>query len=296
MPQRFLRPGIRNSDRWNTVSFAAQSLYIRLMTMVDDYGRYDGRNSVIWAECFAVWNDKNPRRAIKPQECAELCNELAAASLIDLYEADGKRFLQILQWEERVRDGTKEKYPKSPLPMRNPAESCGILPPSSPPSPSPLPIASAIAPVASAGDPLPIPDPLKTPEFVRAWQQWMTFRRGMKKPGNWLTMFQAQLKFLARYDAKTAVEILEKSITNGYQGLFEPKENRGGAGQPAANAANSTADKILWQKELERAEARMKTIRDAYSGMQTWSAGDKAEFAKLKARKAELLNLLGMVI
>lgn len=138
MPQRFLKPGIRNSERWNSASPWAQSLYIRILTLVDDYGRYDGRNAVIWSECFAIWNDLNPKSTVSPQDCAGFCSELLRAKLVDFYENEGKKCLQVLQWTERVRDGSKEKWPANPNPLRIPADSCGFLPSPSPsPSPSP---------------------------------------------------------------------------------------------------------------------------------------------------------------
>jgi hypothetical protein len=143
MPQRFLKPGITNSSRWNRVSFKAQSLYVRLLTLVDDFGRYDGRPSVIWGYCFAIWNEEHPNDAVSPQETAALCQQLAAEDLIEIYEADGKKVVQITQWTERARS-TTSKWPKNKgnskvdsNPLPNPAESCEILPPSSPPSPSP---------------------------------------------------------------------------------------------------------------------------------------------------------------
>jgi hypothetical protein len=111
MPQRFLRPGLRNSERWNRVSFGAQSLYVRLLTLVDDYGRYDGRMAVIWSECFAIWNDLNPKLAITPQESAGFCSELLRIGMVDFYEIEGRKCLQVSQWQERVRDGSKEKWP-----------------------------------------------------------------------------------------------------------------------------------------------------------------------------------------
>jgi hypothetical protein len=148
MPQRFLKPGITNSSRWNRVSFKAQSLFVRLLTLVDDFGRYDGRPSVIWGYCFSVWNEEHPNDAVSAQETAALCQQLAAEDLIEIYEADGKKVVQIIQWTERARSNTSKwpenkgnsKVDSNPLP--NPAESCEILPPSpsssssSPPSSS----------------------------------------------------------------------------------------------------------------------------------------------------------------
>jgi hypothetical protein len=146
MPQRFLRPGLRTSERWNSVSRDAQALYIAILTLVDDYGRYDGRPSVLCGDAFSVWNEKNPTARINPQETAALCCELQNSQLIHFYEVEGKKCLQMIQWEERVRDGAKEKWPK-PNESTHPQESAGIrsvpLPPSPPPSPTPTPLPAA---------------------------------------------------------------------------------------------------------------------------------------------------------
>lgn len=118
MPQRFLRPGITTSDRWNACSWKAQSLYIRIMTLVDDYGRYDGRLPILHAHCFPLRND------IKPQETAALVDELSKEGLVELYKVDGKDYLQMLKWQERTRGNSKYPDPNDGQILRNPAESC----------------------------------------------------------------------------------------------------------------------------------------------------------------------------
>lgn len=104
MPQRFLRPGITNSDRWNSVSFEAQSLFVRILTLVDDFGRYDGRVPILHGQCFALRPD------ITPQETAAFRSELHRARLVTVYVVDGKDFVQVEKWQERAR-GERSKYP-----------------------------------------------------------------------------------------------------------------------------------------------------------------------------------------
>ena len=105
MPQRFLRPGITNSDAWNSISFPAQSMYIRILTLVDDYGRYDGRIAILHAHCFALRSD------ITPQDSAAFVREMQESGLISLYSVDGKPFLQLSKWEERARGASKYPSP-----------------------------------------------------------------------------------------------------------------------------------------------------------------------------------------
>src|SRR6188508_686346 len=104
MPQRFLRPGITTSERWNSVSFEAQSLFIRILTLVDDFGRHDARIPILHGQCFALRPD------IKPQRTAALRSELQQALLIEVYTVEGRDYLQITQWQERARSD-RSKFP-----------------------------------------------------------------------------------------------------------------------------------------------------------------------------------------
>ncbi len=106
MPQRFLRPGITTSDRWNSVSFGAESLYIRLLTLVDDFGRYDARIPIIHGQCFALRTD------VTPQQTAGFRSELVKHHLIEVYIVDGKEYLQFTKWQERARS-ERSKFPEN---------------------------------------------------------------------------------------------------------------------------------------------------------------------------------------
>jgi len=139
MPQRFLRPGITTSARWNSVSFECQSFYIRIITHVDDFGCCDGRASVLWGLCFPVWNELNPEHAVNLQRIAVMLQQLAAACLIEIYESDGKKVLEVTQWQERVREGARRKWPAKDKSQRPAAIRSKSLPPSPSPSPSPSP-------------------------------------------------------------------------------------------------------------------------------------------------------------
>jgi hypothetical protein len=131
MPQRFLRPGITTSEAWNRASWFEQSFFIRLLTLVDDEGRYDGRIPILHAHCFALRSD------VTPQQTAAARSALLSLGLIGVYTVDGKEYLQVAKWQERVR--TRSKWPASPdsKPQRSAAIRCDPLLPSPSPSPSP---------------------------------------------------------------------------------------------------------------------------------------------------------------
>lgn len=139
MPQRFLRPGITTSDAWNRVPWHCQSFFVRLLTVVDDYGRCDGRPSVLWGQCFAVWNEHNPGEAVDLQQVSGMLQQLAASGLITVYVVDAKPVIQIEKWQERIRAGVKERWPipSGSEKLQQVAASCSNLLPSSPSPPPP---------------------------------------------------------------------------------------------------------------------------------------------------------------
>ena len=140
MPQRFLRPGITTSQRYNAVSWPAQTLFTRILTLVDDFGRYDAEMRLLKSHAFPFGDPQGREISIKLLE--QWCTELDLADLCRFYLGpDGKKYLQVARWQERSRS-EKSKFP-GPTDdcehfLRNPAESCGILPPSSSSSSSPV--------------------------------------------------------------------------------------------------------------------------------------------------------------
>ena len=117
-------------------------------------------------------------------------------------------------------------------------------------------------------DPLSIPTELHSPEFTAAWQRWMTFRRGLgKKPKNWALLFGEQLTWLKQFGAAQGAAILQASIRNGWQGLFEPKIDpraKPGAAQPGVNHVLINAE--TWEKQEEHRE-KVKAERERTARM-----------------------------
>ena len=67
-----------------------------------------------------------------------------------------------------------------------------------------------------------IPEPLKNDFFLPSWQQWIVYRKEIRKK---LTRSTAalQLQTLSRYPPDQAAQIIKRSIEKGWQGLF-PEE------------------------------------------------------------------------
>lgn len=75
------------------------------------------------------------------------------------------------------------------------------------------------------GENVPIPEELNTAEFKRSWQSWLNDRAQRKKR---VTTFAAELQLndLKAWGVDLAIQSIKNSISNSYQGLFKPKENK----------------------------------------------------------------------
>lgn len=107
MPNRILRDGINSSPRINRLSMGAEILYRRLMSIVDDYGRFHAAPVTIRGACWPTCPDKVTERQVAAwlAECStgERC-------LIHVYESDSAKYLQIDGFGQHVR--TKSKFPQ----------------------------------------------------------------------------------------------------------------------------------------------------------------------------------------
>lgn len=160
MPQRFLRPGITTSARFNGASWQAQSLYVRLLTLVDDYGRFEAHPMLLKSLAFPF----NPE--ITCEQMLALLENLRLNNLAIFYEKEGKPFFQLCRWNEKAR--SHSKFPphdgEGCKQMFSDVSKCS--PPSSSPSPSPSPIPAA--PV------VPVEGKTTHPEhaaFIQGWSQ-----------------------------------------------------------------------------------------------------------------------------
>jgi hypothetical protein len=105
LPNRILRDGILTSERVNALTPGAEILYRRLMSVVDDYGRYHGNPSLVLSACFPLTFDR-----VSLTDVREWLTEVGQSpALVDLYEVNGKKYLQINNFGQRTR--SEPKFP-----------------------------------------------------------------------------------------------------------------------------------------------------------------------------------------
>jgi hypothetical protein len=61
--------------------------------------------------------------------------------------------------------------------------------------------------------------PFNSPNFLNAWNTWMDYRKEIKKPYKSKKSEQAALKQLSEFDEPFSIQLIERSIAGGYQGL-----------------------------------------------------------------------------
>jgi uncharacterized protein YdaU (DUF1376 family) len=70
--------------------------------------------------------------------------------------------------------------------------------------------------------------PFVTDRFINAWSLWLDHRKAIKKPYRSGLSQQTALKKLSEYDEDTAIKMINQSIENDWQGLFELKDQKNG--------------------------------------------------------------------
>jgi len=104
MPNRLLKEGIVDSSAIDALTPEEEVFFYRLLVVSDDFGRMDARPAILKSRCFPL--KESPKMIEKIEG---YLRSLVRQELAICYQVDGKPFLQILKWEQRVR--SKEKYP-----------------------------------------------------------------------------------------------------------------------------------------------------------------------------------------
>lgn len=110
MPDRILREGIIGSFAINALSQGAEIFYRRLMSVVDDFGRFEAHPQILRARMYPLQLDRYTDVDVERwlAECCKIGAE--GQALITCYEVKFKKLLQINNF------GQRERYAKYPGP------------------------------------------------------------------------------------------------------------------------------------------------------------------------------------
>jgi hypothetical protein len=231
MPIRMLRDWTR-SKKMAKLSSQAERLFTRLIQVADDFGNYPANIKLINGNCFSEHTD------ILDLDVAKWLDECATIGVIRSYTVNKTKYIHIVNFGQRL-DKAKAKYPREhedpdfvdyipeddDLPDSSgkiqevPGSSGKIRPELE--TEIEVEIETEREKSLRAGEENPFVK--NSPEF-NAWNDWLQYRKEKKQK---LTPSTAklQLKFLQGRAGPEVVAIINQSITAGWTGLFELKDN-----------------------------------------------------------------------
>ena len=109
MGERIIRPGIRTSEavaeNIRKGGWMSGVMYVWLLTIVDDYGRYDARPAILKSELFPFLQD-----LVREADVQRSLENMSRSGLVRLYSHDGKPYLEIQKFRQRLR-AKRSKWP-----------------------------------------------------------------------------------------------------------------------------------------------------------------------------------------
>lgn len=284
MPVRLLKPTLRTSERWHRSTYFDRCLYISLLNLVDDFGRYDASPQLLASECFPYGDEEG--FPMTPGQIDGGLRALASKDLLFVYESGSKQYLQITRWHERVRQKAS-KFPESAnckviwgidgqLPVNCASTARQLL--ASPPSPSPSPT------------PAPAPAPTRRESFpeveVPDWPaiQLVCAQIGLPewRARDWFNEMEA-----AGWKDRHRREVMNwRAMLNQVKSFWE-RDGRH-VDPPNRSATNGRPDRpmdiktIIQAKESLAAQLRTKYCSDTAIDAQWSNTEKKKQFFKLK--------------
>lgn len=246
MPDRVVRENILKSSMVDNLSWSAEVFYRRLMSVVDDYGRFEARPNVLRASLYALRLEK-----VSEPDVAKWLDECSTAGLIRKYPANGKEYIEILQFDQKLRV-MREKYP----PPKVEKISGNVLLSETKQNPNlnskPIPNPKKAAPEIFLVEGFEYP--FQSDEFLNEWVKWLRYKKTehrftYKSEESQLEAL-ADLCKLGNSDEITCIEIIKQSRVKGWKGLFELK-NGNSNGQGSIGKIDKRQQRLDDLKKLE---------------------------------------------
>ncbi len=106
MPDRIVRVGILSSECLTPLSWGAEVFFRRLMSVADDYGRYDGRPPILRAQLYPLKLDH-----VSEADIEGWVLECEKSEVLMTYVVAGKPYLEIQKFGQRLR-AMRSKWPQ----------------------------------------------------------------------------------------------------------------------------------------------------------------------------------------
>jgi hypothetical protein len=115
VPTRLLREGILDSEGVNRLGWPAEVFYRRLMSVVDDFGRFDARPSVLRSRLYPL-----KLGTVSEADVSSWLAECERAGLVSRYTVNGREYL--LFYRSGPARSKVSKFPEPPDDIRLPPQ------------------------------------------------------------------------------------------------------------------------------------------------------------------------------
>lgn len=281
MPNRILREGILTSTRVNQLPPAAELFYRRLLSVVDDYGRFHAHPAILRTACYP-----HPQKlgTTSESDVSSWLNLVSHAGLIRLYTVKGISYLEVADFRQRVRSESKYPPPPGDPPDRPPdrhvdghndghdartpralggdggedgggdgGASAGAREP-------PAFTGSAVAATVGREVDRPLPGVLDHAPFREALQRWLTYLADERGRPPSMATVDSQLKTLANIATEetleAAIDAIEFAIRAGLRAPVRDTRTK------TAGSAGAGKKEGTWALEQ-----RLKRVKDELSDL-----------------------------
>lgn len=228
-PEAFL-----NEDLWDLAEDTGLPVfqaYVGLWTQADRQGRFEWKPRRLKAAILPYWDD----------DFSRVLDALTTRGFLVRYACQGREFGAIPTFTKHQVINNRESDSSIPPPPENPNENAVLtreprVDDASATREPRVPQGREGKGKEGKGPPQPpeggdLVGPAHPPDLdFNAWNRWLDYRREIRKPLKPASIPAAQRKLAAM--GPNQAQAVENSISNGWQGLFEPKES------PPAKASN----------------------------------------------------------
>lgn len=230
MANRLLRDWT-GSEAVDQLSEGAEVFFTRLIMKADDFGCYYGNPKILSSTLY-------PLKKIAHERIIKLRDECAKAGVIQVYSVDGKDYLCIPNFGQRLR-AMNRKFPEPPeTTLRSDdchvSDNCQTDDSRREEKGREVEDEVEVEEKGSADAPF-------GGELLRKWFEWEKHRKE-KRATLTPTAREKQIKLLGARPPNEAISILDYSLENGYTGLFPEKALQNGHrnGTQTANQPTTT--------------------------------------------------------
>lgn len=118
MPRiRSIKPELPQDEKLGNVSRDARLLFVLLLTIADDYGRFRGKPVYLKGQLFPYDDGAGKQPVVTALQVTEWLEELASGELVRLYEVGGQAYGEFVNWNKHQRIDNAGKSSIPPIPQ-----------------------------------------------------------------------------------------------------------------------------------------------------------------------------------